>query len=150
MRKVILLFVLAAMLISLIAVNGFAAEKEMTVTYFEDGSYIVDTIEVSLARASGSTSGSKTRSYYDNDGVLNWKAVLSGSFTYNDSGATCTSSSVSVTVYDSSWYTISKSSSKSGNTASASVTMDRKVLGVTVEQKAVSISLSCDKNGNLS
>lgn len=150
MKRVISLLALAGMLVSIFTVNCFAAESETTVTYFEDGSYIIDTIEISGARASGSISGSKTRSYYDENGNLDWKAVLNGSFSYTGSSATCTSSSVNVTVYDSSWYTVSKSASKSGNTANASVTMGRKVLGVTVEQKSISISLSCDKNGNLS
>ena len=84
------------------------------------------------------------------NGTAQWKATLSGSFTYTGSSATCTSSSVDVTVYDSSWYTISKSSNKSGSKATASVTMGEKLAGVTVTKVPISLAMTCDKNGNLS
>lgn len=150
MRKTISCLLLIIMIAHLLAVNCFANESEMNIIYFEDGSYIVDTIEITGARASGSISGSRTRSYYDDNGNLDWKAVLNGSFSYTGSSATCTSSSVNVTVYDSSWYTISKSATKSGNTASASVTMGCKLLGITTNRITVTPTLSCDANGNLS
>ena len=37
-----------------------------------------------------------------------------------------------------------------GNTATAKGTFARKVLGITVDSKTLTVSLSCDKNGNLS
>lgn len=127
-------------------------ENRTETVYFDDGSYM--TVEVTRAvRASGSVTGSKPYTYYNSSynssGVVQWQAVLTGSFTYTGSSATCTASSVDVTVYDSAWKVISKSASKSENTATASVSM-RKVVGVTVMTVPVSMSLSCDANGNLS
>ena len=57
---------------------------------------------------------------------------------------------VNVTIYDSSWYTVSKSASKSGNTATGSVIMGDTANGVTVKRVPVSLTLTCDANGNLS
>ena len=87
--------------------------------------------------------------YYNSDGISKWNAVLTGSFSYNGSSATCSSSSVDVTIFDSDWYVISKYASKSGNTATASVTVGRRYDGSTIKVP-VSLSLKCDKNGNLS
>lgn len=148
--KRVLSFVLAVMIVCMFSVQGNAVENKQVPIYFEDGSYVTVEVIRNGMRASGSVTGSKVYTHHDSSGSENWKVTLTGSFTYTGSSATCTSSSVDVTIYDSAWYTISKSSSKSGNTASASVTMGEKRGGVTVTKVPVSLSLSCDKNGNLS
>ena len=143
MKRFISLMLMAVLLFCTIPVRGSAVGNQVQTFYFEE-------VITNGARASGSKSGSKPYTYYDSDGKTLWKATLTGSFTYNGSTATCTSSRVDVTIYDSTWHTASKSSNKSGNTASASVTMEKRQLGITVTSKSVSMSLSCDKNGNLS
>lgn len=150
MKRFFSCFLASVLLLCMIPIRGNAVENQMETIYFEDGSYMTVEVITKGTRASGSTSGSKPYTYYDSDGSAQWKATLSGSFSYIDSSATCTSSSVDVTIYNSSWYVSSKSASKSGNTASASVTMGKKMAGVTVMTKTLSLSLSCDKNGNLS
>ena len=132
------------------AFPGSASERKQEIIQFEDGSYAIVEVTTTGARAAKSVNGSKQYTYCDSDGVAQWKAVLNGSFTYTGSTATCTSSSCSITIYISDWYTISKNASKSGNTANGSFSIGRKVLGVTVETKDVTLKLSCDKNGNLS
>ena len=124
--------------------------EEVSVIYLDDEYYIIETISVNRSRALGSVTGTKTHTCYDGDGNADWKAVLTGSFTCSGTSATCTSSSVSVTIYDSSWYTISKSAAKSANVASASVTMGCKILGVAYNKVTTPITLTCDANGNLS
>lgn len=113
----------------------------------EDGSYfLVEVIDVGI-RATNSISGSKSYTYYESDGVAQWKATLYGSFSYTGSSALCTSSSVDVTIYKSAWSVKTKSASKSANTASANVSVEKKLVGITVP---ASISLSCNANGKLS
>lgn len=143
---------LAVMLIAVLPLNCFAAanEIETSIRYLDDGSYVIETLEVSRGRSAGSVTGTKTSTGYGEDGTAEWKAVLTGTFTYTGSSATCTASSVSVTVYNSNWYTVSKSATKSGATASASVTMWYKMLGVTTKKVTVTPTLTCDANGNLS
>lgn len=150
MKRILCYILASVMLFCMIPIHSNAVENKLETIYFEDGSYMTVGIITKGARASGSVSGSKPYTYYGSDGNEKWKAVVTGSFKYTGSSATCTSSSVDVTVYSSSWYTISKSASKSGNTATASVTMGEKQGGVTVTKVPVSLSLSCDADGNLS
>ena len=127
-----------------------ATERKCETIHFEDGSYMIVEVHMNQARASGYITGSKPATYYDSLGNAQWKVILTGNFHYTDSGATCTDSSVSVEIYDSSWYTISKYATKNGNKATASVTMGDKPAGQLVSTVPVSLSLSCDANGNLS
>ena len=152
MKRFFCLFILAVMIAGLLPLSCFAqsAEENTAITYFADGSYMVEAVNIRQTRASGTVTGSKEKTYYGEDGVAEWKAVLTGSFTYTGSSATCNSSTCNVTIYDSTWYTISKSATKSGNTANASVTMGKKYLGITVTQVPTTVTLKCDANGNLS
>lgn len=152
MRRIIA-FLISALFLGasfFVSVSATEVEGEVCVWVFEDGSYITESFSMNRSRASGTVSGSKTRNFFGSDGDLEWKVVLSGSFTYTGTSATCTSSTCNVTIYDSNWYTVSKFSNKSGNTATASATIGEKLLGVTVRQVPVSLSISCDKDGNLS
>ncbi len=143
-----LLFVL----ILLIPVQVFAVDEvqEESIIYLEDGSYIIVTTEEFASRSSGSKTAQRTYTYTASNGVVCWDATLTASFSYTGSSATCTSSDCSITVYKSNWYTVSESATKSGNTATATFTMGRKVLGITVDKDTYTISISCDPNGNLS
>lgn len=149
MKCVVSFCLLLVLIVGIFPVYASAAECSEQVVYFEDGSYLTITLEEYGSRASGTKSGSKKYAY-TYDGATAWQAVLSGTFTYTGLSATCTSSSCSVTISDSAWYTISKSAGKSGNSATATVTMGRKVTGVTVDKYTANITLSCDANGNLS
>lgn len=131
-----------------IAVEPTSDKREIII--LEDGSYIEIVTTENFTRSSGSKTGNKSYTYWDNDGNAMWKAVLTASFTYTGSSSTCTNASCSVTIYDSSWYQVSKSTSYSGNTATTQLTMGHKVLGVTVSKPSYTITLSCDANGNLS
>lgn len=152
MKRLCCVLLLVSILCMMLPTQAMAVtnEKDVSVIYLDDGYYIIETIAVNASRASGSVTGTKTHTYYDSNGNADWKAVLTGKFTYTGVSATCTSSSVNVTIYNSSWYTISKSATKSANAASASVTMGCKILGVTYNEVAVPITLTCDANGNLS
>lgn len=149
-KRLIGLFVLSLLFLVCIPATATAAERTDSVLYMDDGSYfIVETVEYGM-RASGTKTGKKSYTYYDSDNVSQWNATLTGKFTYTGSSATCTSSSVDVTIYDSSWVVAYKLAGKSGNKATASITMSDKLAGVTIISVPVSLSLSCDANGNLS
>lgn len=144
---VVMLFVLAASA----SVPVYAAEKPQetishTVVYNSDGSYMVTVIqeELSLKRSSG-ISGSKTTSYYSAGNKLEWQYTVRGSFTYNGSSATATSVSSSYNILVSGWNITKDSTSKSGDTVTASGTFKLATL-----TKNVTVSLTCSKDGNLS
>lgn len=149
MKRIFSILLVMIFMLTFLPVAGNAAEK-VEMIYFDDGSYMTIEIAYSPARATWSVTGNKQYTYYDSSSVSQWKAVLTGTFTYTGTSSTCTASSVNVTIYDSSWYMISKSASKSGNKATAAVTMGEKADGVTIMKIPVNLTLICDANGNLS
>lgn len=149
MKRVLCTFLSVLLLLS-IAAYAFAAESNSseTVIPLEDGGRLVITVVQYSSRAANTVSGYKQIRYEDATGNLCWQAVLSGAYTYNGTSSYCTASEVTVTIYDTAYYTVSKAASRNLNTATASVTMGRTMLGVTVAQNTYHIS--CDKDGKLS
>lgn len=166
-RRIVLLLTAIA-LFTIMPFTAFAGKYEAKVseettytTYLDDGSYYVETFtyspeaiemsSVSLqAATSSSKSASKSVTYYSSDNVALWKASVNGTFTYNGTTSTCTKASHSVTIYNSAWYKYSGSAYASGNKATANITMKKKFLGIVTSTRSATLTLTCDKNGNLS
>lgn len=152
-KRFVVILLLLVFAFSLFPIRAFAIEQltvSSEVIWLESGDSLTITISESTSRATGTKTGYAEYLYTGSDGVAKWKAVLSGNFTYTGATSTCTASSCNVTIYDNSWYTVSKTVGKSGNTATATVTMGLKVLGVTVSKPTYNLTLTCDKDGNLS
>lgn len=145
---VLTLLMLACLLPRQTLAAEISATGESTV-YFKDGSYMVTTIEEISTRASGTKTQSKARTYYGSDDEIKWKILLTGTFTYNGTSSTCTSSTCNVDVYASNWYVVSKSAEKSGNEASGTVTMGQTFLGINISKPVHTLTITCDKDGNL-
>ena len=153
MKRRTISFFLALITLLMVPINVSAAENTINADktiWFEDGSSMEFIILENTSRASGTKTGTKQATYRDSTGEVCWIATLTGTFTYTGTSSTCTSSTCNVTIYDNAWYVVSKSSSRSGNTATATVTMGLKVLGVTVSKPTYNLTLTCDKDGNLS
>lgn len=146
----LLVIVLLYAMLPQYALAAETADDPAEIVALENGDYIVVTIEEFDTRATQLKSGNKKYTYTNNSGEVEWIITLYGTFTYTGSTSTCTASSVDVTINASKWYVVSETESKSGNTAKADVTMGRKFLGITVEKIDNNITLTCDKNGNLS
>lgn len=99
---------------------------------------------------SSSKSATLTSTVTDSSGNVLIKYVLSATFTYNGSSATCTSASYSTNVYSNGWSFSNATSSKSGNTAYGAYTAVNKVLLITVQSISRNLTISCDKDGNIS
>lgn len=152
--KRILAVLLAVACCLTMAATAFAAsaEENTEITYFEDGSYLVKTITTEKsARAASTISGAVDAKYYNASDELRWVVTLSGTFSYTSGvSSSCTSASISATAYGGGWSCSTKNANASGNSAVGSATMIRKVLGIQVDSIPVSLTLSCDKYGNLS
>lgn len=149
-KKCISFFVTFLLVICLLPVETFAAENR--VVYYDDGSYDVITITVDMkaTRATGTKTGMITKDRRNSDGELEWRASMKATFTYDGSTSRCTSvDSPSVVIYDNTWSLDSKSCSKSGNTTTGNITMAKKLL-LGSGKVPITLTLSCDKNGNLS
>lgn len=148
MKRIISFCLLTAMVLSFVipAYAGGVMVHEETII-LENGDYIEIVVTESLGRST--KSGSKSYTYYSS-GSAKWKGVLNAYYTYDGSSSSCTSASCSVAIYDSAYSVANKYTVRSGNMGTASITMNRTVNGSIHNDGTYKISLSCDKNGNLS
>lgn len=151
-KKLISLLIILVLLLGMFPFNAFAitTAEDADIILFDDGSYIEVIIEASSARAANTVSGYKKYVFRNSDGDVKWEAKLSATFAYSGAWYTCSTADCNVTIYDSNWYVISNSTIRSSNNAVARLTMGRKYLGVTVDERQYTIELTCDINGNLS
>lgn len=152
-KRIISLPVIICLFISLLSVCVSAATTapaSTEVIHYDDGSYLVIEITVSNARAAGTKTGIKTYTRYADNGDIEWKGVLTGTFTYDGTSSECTVSICNAHITNTNWYVISKTSSKSGNSAFGGLTMGRKFLGVKIDEESIDLRLTCSANGALS
>lgn len=148
--------ILTFLVVILLAVSYFTftisatADSNAEVVGFADGSYLVIELYPTVSRVTSVKTGNKQYTYYTNNNEEAWRAVLTGTFSYDGSTSACTASSCTVTISKTSWYEISKTVSKSGNTATADLVMGNRLLGLTIGNREVNLTLTCDANGNLS
>ena len=127
-----------------------AGQTIQRIVYADGSSLEIITAASESVRAVNTKTGTRIYNKRTASGALEWTAALTATFTYNGTTATCTSASCSVTIYDSSWSTVSNSTTRSGNTATTHLTMSYSPLGITPVTRSYTITLSCDANGNLS
>ena len=127
-----------------------------TVEVLPDGSKTIislyeDVLPIAPVATSYNTSGHKTYTGVNSSGETLWTFTLNGTFRVETGiSATCFDASYSYTTPGAGWSLKTASATCSGNSAVGSATFVKKVLGITVETKDTSITLSCDANGNLS
>lgn len=151
-KKIVSLVLTTVLVLALLPFSAGAVETSSReeIEYLSDGSYIITTIEESVSRASGNKVGTRTKAKYDSNDNLDWEIVLRGVFNYTGTTSSCTASTISVNTYDSAYSKDSSSATRSGNTAYGTATIIQKVLGVTISKDTYNLTLSCDKDGNLS
>lgn len=153
MKRFVRIAISILLVLALLPVSSLAATetpKEETIIYLDNGCYITVELTTAESRAARSKSGSKTYTYYGNNGIEEWRAVLTGIFSYTGTSATCTSASCNVTITDTDWYEVSKTATRSGNAAVGELTMGRRFLGITIDKESLTMRITCDVNGNLS
>lgn len=126
------------------------------VYYFEDGSYIItERIPSDIqVLSTGTKTYSKISTYYNNEDVAQCALKVTGTFEVNYGvSVKCINVSATSYVYVDGWTVenVSKSSSTgSGATASATASGEfvKKLLFITTKRVPVSVTVTCDKNGN--
>ncbi|MBQ8001751.1 MAG: hypothetical protein IJ298_11270 [Ruminococcus sp.] len=153
-RTLIITLVLTLIMGAIFCLPANAAQTvektETTIEYLDNGDYIETTITYYETNARVATkSGSKTSTYSGSDGEAKWSVTVNGTFTYNGTTSSCTSSSRSTSVYASNWSIKSSSASKSGYCATATATATYKVLLVSSDY-TLTVNLYCSPYGILS
>ena len=150
-KHITCLIVILSLWISLLICPVYAAETQENIVYYEDGSYLVTTITEIPSRAGGTKTGSKSGRYYNSNNDLQWLITVTGTFTYDGTTSRCTYVDGTTSIADTgTWALDSENPTMRDATASYSVVLARKALGITIGRENHTISLTCDKNGNLS
>lgn len=137
---------LAAMFIlaNLLAVPAMAVDNSADYTiYYEDGSYAIVTLNSAPTRSS--TDEIKAYTYYNPLGQRCFTYRLLASFTYDGMTSRADSADYTVTIHRQGWDISTHSEYVSGNTAYGRATFT----GPNGESRAASLTLTCDKNGNV-
>ena len=151
MRRIYSLVFALLLLAVFAAVPVQASEISEETTYFTDGSYVIITITEIPSRAAGTKTGAKSARYYSNSNELEYAVTVTGTFSYNGTSSQCTSADGTTSITNTNKISLaSESFSKSGAVATYTVTINHKVLGIVIGKETHSISLTCDKDGNLS
>lgn len=153
-KSVLSLIITLALIFTCISMPVNAADNgriiSSSIEYYDDGSYLVTIIknENINSRASG-TSGSKTCTYYGENGDKQWIYTLNANFFYDGTRSLCTYVTDSYTIYNNNWHMDSHDCSRSGDTAYGTVRMKYKFLGVTTKIVTDNIEFYCDPTGAL-
>lgn len=150
MKIVLSTLLVIALMFASVSVAKASNDTVNSITYYDDGSYVITIINYAITKSSSTVSGSKTSTYYRSDGIKAFSLTVYGTFSYDGTNpAVCSNSSYSHDIYQNDWSLKSASATKIGNTVTVTGTFIRKELGITVDTKTRTVSLSCDRNGNL-
>ena len=152
-RTVILLLIVTFLLLSITATTYAASDtSSVNIEYYEDGSYLKtiiesETISPYISLLSTTVTKTKTTKFYDANNVAKWYVKVTGTFTYGAGTSKCTSSSVTAGSYVSTWKIMSKSATKSVNTATAKATAKQYYNGTVIKTINKTVSLKCSPTG---
>lgn len=139
----ILAFLLVLVVLSPAAV---CAQEQDGTTYviYDDGSYVIIEIAEIQSRTVSTRIAAKHYTYYDANDVKQWKATVTGTFTYDGTTSQCTAVNTSFTRYTTTWTLDSVNKNKSGATAFADF-----YLSCSIWETSVRVTVTCDKDGNV-
>ena len=154
MKKLISLTVVVMLLLSAIPAYATSIDS-ITVNQVGNGYYTVTVIEdlsdnVIVPRATNTTTKSKTTYVKNSAGTTLWYVRVTGTFTYGDGTAKCTSVTPSAASQHSSWKVSNITGSKSGATAYASATGKQYLDGTVINTITENVSLTCSQTGQFS
>ena len=153
MKKIIVFIFLMIFAVSLQPV--YADETVSEIEYLDDGCYYETVIESEApddgAQLQATTrTGSKTVYFKNSKGTVQWYVKVKGTFSYGNGSAKCTAASATAASKVAAWKISDKSSSKSGNAATAKATAKRYENGSLVQTKNKAVKLKCSSSGNFS
>lgn len=144
MKRVALVMAAVFAMFSIMVFPAAAADDAGDdVIYYDDGSYAVVTIGNGISRAT--KDDLKTYTFYNSSGQRCFAYTLYGFFTYNGTTSQATSANYGVVIYRQGWELKSHSEYVSGSTAYGRAVFT----GPNGETRNVSLTLTCDKNGNV-
>lgn len=144
MKRLFSIFFITLILGGLLISPAMAAEEITDRTiYYEDGSYAVIALDHCGTRSNADKF--QTYTYYNPLGQKCFAYTLYATFTYNGVTSQADSCKGGVVIYREGWTLSTHSEYVSGNTAYGRATFT----GPNGESRTASLTLTCDKNGNV-
>lgn len=143
MKKVIS-FLASIVLLYCMAVPAFAENNENVIS-FDDGSYIVVTLQEHNLTRSTTPEVSRIYTYYNPQDEAQWAALLRASFYYNGTTSEAISAKGGYHIYNSEWSYEDSNIYCDGSDAVLEATFAK-----AGDSVSITIVLHCDKNGNIS
>lgn len=150
MKKILSFAITCIILISSVNVVVFGCDTSSNITDEENIHYVITINSENISRSSGTRTGTKTITAYNDDDEKIWDATIRATFSYTGSSATCTSASISYNTYGSLWEITSATANRSSNKAVGNIVAKKYVLGICVKTVEESFTLTCSANGTLS
>ena len=145
------------LLLSLLVSFSYALENQggavisVSTFFYEDGSRdVIMIIRSDPGRTVHTLTGYVIQNHYSSENELVWRVKLTGTFTYDGTTSSCTDAYTTITFYKSGWSVLAENTGHTGCTASTCVMLGKNVLGVVLHAATVNLTLTCDKDGNLS
>lgn len=119
--------------------------------YYETIIVDVETEETNSLRASSNTiTKKKTTQFKNSSGTVLWSVSITATFTYDGSTSKCTSCTPSAKAYASTWTIRSVTSSKSGNSATATAVARQTAATGNTYDYTKSVTIRCSATGVVS
>jgi hypothetical protein len=160
-RKTVIAIILAFVMLvpSFAFAEAYQADNNTSDSdyYFEtviedaDSSSVLFPQDILSRKASAKTATKSKITYCKNSaGKVMWYVKVTGTFTYGNGSSKCTNADCTAEAKDKTWKVSNRSSSKSGNTASASAKGTHYLNGVPVETIKRTVTLKCSPTGKFS
>lgn len=135
-----------------------AAEPAFSIIEMLENGYYYETIIVdveteennSIRASSNSITKTKTTQLKNSSGTVLWSVSITATFTYDGSTSKCTSCTPSAKAYASTWSIKSVTSSKSGNSATATAIAVQTTAAGTTYEYTKSVTIKCSATGVVS
>ncbi|MED9990428.1 MAG: hypothetical protein UE033_10020 [Coprococcus sp.] len=132
------------------------AQAATNETLADDTLYYETVIEETASFSPMASNTAKTKTGYKTtycknaNGTVLWSVTVTARFSYNGTTATCTSSSVSATIKDSTWKISNKYSTRCSNYGTATATGQEYINNKLVKSVTKTVKLTCSPTGTLS
>lgn len=149
--KKIILSIISCILVFVFALTTYTNDNHVKIRRLPNGSYFITEVQKydNLLGSGNIKKACKTINYYDINKQVLWYVRITASFRYNGNISTCTSATVSAVSNSPSWKINDTSIKQNGNISTATASVTQYAASIPIHTYQRSVTLQCDKNGNL-
>lgn len=151
MKKFLSIFLAVVLLFSVLPAYG-AETDSVTIEYLDNGYYtvtVIGDVPSNFIQPMSTTTETKSKTTYvkNSAGKMLWYVRVTGTFTYGNGTARCTSATPSAASQDSAWKVSDITGGKFAATAYASATGKQYLDGAVINSISKTVSLTCSPTG---